>query len=103
MLKGLPFHLVYETNQSAEQFLTLNMTFWIISSCITSSVRSLCILVTQVRAMKSYLESVSGRFISGEFGQLLAIFLYKKSEAGGRGRESETAHFLCCLVICKCS
>ena len=40
----------------------LNVTFWVISSSITSFISSLLTLVTQVHAMKSYIELVSGRF-----------------------------------------
>ena len=37
-------------------------SFWAINSSITTSISSLFILVAQVRAMKSYIESVSGCF-----------------------------------------
>lgn len=43
----------------------LNVTFWVISSSITSFISSLLTLVTQVHAMKSYIELVSGRFFFG--------------------------------------
>ena len=68
----------YKTNQNVEQLFLLNITFWVISCSITSSIRSLCILCTGARFKILYRVSIRTLHFWWIWSLAFKIFLQKK-------------------------
>lgn len=66
-IEGIPFHLVCKTNQQFSWTVFFLVKYYFISP--------LLILVAHVRAMKSYIEPVSGRFFFSRIWSLAWKFL----------------------------